>query len=93
MSPRHQRSQVPSIDAARHGGRDPPGTSRSIPADGNLTALCYFFGAGLCAAAAFFCAFCFLVLDVFFGLLSPIALSFPRSGWHIDTNATVKWSH
>ena len=36
----------------------------------------YFFGADIGADAAFFCAFCFLVLEVFFGLLSPIAQSF-----------------
>jgi hypothetical protein len=36
----------------------------------------YFFVAGLGAAAAFFDAFCFLVFEVFFGLLSPIELSF-----------------
>lgn len=36
----------------------------------------YFFGAGFGADAAFFPSFCFLVLDVFFGLLSPMAQSF-----------------
>ena len=36
----------------------------------------YFFAAGLGTFAAFFDAFCFLVFEVFFGLLSPIELSF-----------------
>ena len=36
----------------------------------------YFFGSDFGAEAAFFCAFCFFVLEVFFGLLSPMAQSF-----------------
>src|SRR3990172_5320753 len=47
-------------------GASPPATGRRR----------YFFGADVGANAAFFCVFCFLVLEVFFGLLSPIAQSF-----------------
>ena len=57
--------------AAREAG--PVTAIRSGPAAGRRR---YFFGAGFGPDAAFFCAFCLLVLEVFFGLLSPIAQSF-----------------
>ena len=47
----------------------------------------YFFDEGFGAEAAFFTAFCFLVLEVFFGLLSPIGRSSP-SRFRQDTNLT-----
>jgi len=54
---------------------------RLIRAGGSPTATAagrrrYFFGVDFAADAAFFCAFCLLVLEVFFGLLSPIGKSF-----------------
>ena len=53
----------------------------------------YFFGADAGAEAAFFCAFCFLVLEVFFGLLSPMAQSFLKIRWRIDGSASGSSSH
>jgi hypothetical protein len=47
----------------------------------------YFFGEDFGTEAAFFCAFCFLVFEVFFGLLSPMARS-SLSRFRQDTNIT-----